>query len=108
MDWVMALFGLGFLVAPFVLNYSVNPTALWTSIIIGFIVMIVSGYEALLEKKQRWEYWTAGILGVIAIIAPFVFSFSQEVNALWTSIVAGVFIVLIAGAALTTRHFKTT
>jgi len=55
-------------------------------------------------------YWLTGILGFVLMIAPFLFGYSYDTAALWTSIVVGVLIVILAGAKLSmgvghkTRH----
>ncbi len=41
-------------------------------------------------------YWLTGILGVAMAIAPFVFGYSANSNALWTSVVLGVGVVAVS------------
>lgn len=102
MYWIMGILGLVFVAAPFVLGYMNNIPALWTSIIIGVVVVAVSALEAIVRGKEKWEYQAAGILGILAVVAPFMLGFNVHVTAMWTSIVLGVLIILAASSQLFT------
>lgn len=97
MYWITGLLGLALGVAPWVFQYTDNTNALWTSIIVGAAILVVSAYKAITQDHQPWEYWVAGIAGLAAIAAPFVLNFNAITEALWTSIVVGALVVLIAG-----------
>src|SRR5574340_463754 len=97
MYWITGILGLAFIVAPFVLGYSGNPIALWTSLVLGAAIAVVSGYQAFADKMGKWEYWAAGILGLLAVIAPFVLGFSALATALWTILVLGIVVAILAG-----------
>lgn len=94
MFWITGILGLALVAAPYVLGYSANPTALWTSVILGVAVVIVSGYKALTHDVAKWEYWAAGILGLAAVIAPFVLGLGAQANAM---LVLGAIVVILAG-----------
>lgn len=100
MYWLTGILGVAMMAAPYVLRYSTNTTALWTSVILGVGVVAVSLFEGAVRGKERWEYWAAGAIGVLAIIAPFVLRFSTHATAMWTTVVAGVLIALAAGYKL--------
>ncbi len=108
MYWVTGILGLAFALAPFVLGYSNNATALWTSVLIGAATIVVSWIEGAQADRQQWEYWTAAVLGVIAVIAPFVFGFGAQVVATWTSVILGGLIALFAGSKLTSGQWRRT
>lgn len=97
MFWITGILGLALVLAPFVLGYSDNSGALWSSIILGGVVLLVSLYEALVKDKSDWEYWLAGLAGVLAILAPFVLNFSAVGTAMWVSIILGLLIVIFSG-----------
>lgn len=103
MYWITGIVGLGSMVSPFVLGYSGNTTALWTSLIIGAALVVTSVFEALEGDKDILEYWAAGFLGLVAIASPFLFGFSDHTTELWTSIVVGVVALLAAGTRILTR-----
>jgi hypothetical protein len=87
-------------VAPFGFGYSNNTYALWTSIILGAGVLVASIIEAFDARKAKWEYWVAGLAGLAAVIAPFVFGFTTLTMALWTTIVLGAIVLILAGYKL--------
>jgi bacteriorhodopsin len=97
MYWVTGILGLALAVAPFLLGYSDHQMAMWTGIILGVVVLAASIFEALDESKAKWEWWVAGIAGLVAVIAPFVLSFSTMATALWTMIVLGIVVLVVAG-----------
>lgn len=97
MFWVTGILGLALVLAPFVLGYSDNAGALWSSIILGGVVVLVSLYEGLVRDKSDWEYWLAGLAGVLSILAPFLLNFSAVATAMWVSIILGLLVVIVAG-----------
>ncbi len=97
MFWVVGLVGLLFVVAPYVLGYTANTNALWTSLVLGALAAIAAGYKAIVKDAANWEYWAAGIVGVAAIVAPFVLGFTALTVALWTSLVIGAALVILDG-----------
>lgn len=106
MYWLTGILGLALAVAPFILGYSNNVSALWTSLIVGGATMVLSLVEGIRADREQWEYWAVGVLGLVAIVAPFIFNFSAHATAMWTSVVMGILIVLFAGSKLTTGQTK--
>lgn len=96
MSWIIALLGVALAVAPWVLGYGDNTAALWTSIVLGVVVALVAAYDAIAGDESRWEEWLAVLAGAVAVIAPFIF-FSTVTAAVWTSVVVGILIILLAG-----------
>ena len=93
MYWLTGILGLALVAAPYVLGYSANPTAVWTSLILGALVVIVSAYKAFAHDMANWEYWAVGILGLVAVIAPFVLGFSAQASA---TLVLGALVAILA------------
>lgn len=102
MYWATGFLGFAFAVAPFLFGYGNNPIAMWTSLILGALVMLISVFEGASEDKDRWEYWVGAIIGLGAIAAPFVLGFGQVIEAMWTSVGIGLLLALIAGSKLYT------
>jgi hypothetical protein len=97
MLWLTLLLGLLLVVAPWLFGYVDNTIPLWTSIILGAVMALVSGYKATAKDMANWEYWVAGIAGLLALIAPFVLDFGAERSAILTvAIVGGITLVLAA------------
>ena len=97
MYWITGILGILLIFAPFVLGYSGDSPALWSNIILGAIVVIVSAIKGFVPDRTRWEYWLAALMGLLAILAPFVLHFTVAVTALWTSIILGIVIAVLAG-----------
>ena len=107
MYWATGVLGLLLAISPYMFGYSNNMVALWTSLIVGGATVIVSILEGMQADRQQWEYWASFVLGLVAIIAPFVLGFGALSAAVWSSVVLGVLIALFAGSRLTTGHWKT-
>ncbi len=104
MYWLTAILGIVFLFAPFVFGYIDNVAALYTSIAAGLIVLVMSGLEFLRKDREKWEYWVAGATGLVAMIAPFILGFQDHFSALWTSLIVGAMVVIVAGSKLYTTN----
>lgn len=102
MYWLTGLAGAIMMVAPWMFSYADNQTAVWTSLIAGVVVLGASLWEGFETRKENWEYWTAGIVGVLAVLAPFVLGFSNHVAALWTTVIMGAVIALLGFGKLWT------
>ena len=96
MYWVTGILGVLLFIAPFVLGYSSDSPALWSNLILGAIVVIVSAIKGFIPDRTRWEYWLAALMGLLAIVAPFVLHFTVAATALWTSIILGIVIAVLA------------
>lgn len=96
MSWLIALLGVALAVAPWIFNYNQEPAAMWTSVILGVVVALVAAYDAIARDESRWEEWLAVLAGVAAVIVPFIF-FSTVTAAVWTSVVLGLLVIILAG-----------
>lgn len=52
LDWVNAILGLWLVASPFVLGYSDMATAMWSSIIVGLVVLVFAGWAAFTAGKN--------------------------------------------------------
>lgn len=97
MYWITGVLGLVLMLAPFLAGYSNTPAALWSSIVLGLIVLAVSIYKGVTHDEARWEDAIIAITGLLAVFAPFVFGFSAITVAVWTSIAVGGLMAFLAG-----------
>ena len=100
MYYLTGVLGLATLAAPFLFSYSDNIVALWTSLIVGAILVVDSAIEGFAGDKDRWEDWIAGIVGLGAIIAPFALGFSALTTAVWTMVIVGIVAIVAAAVKL--------
>lgn len=100
MYWLTGFLGLMSLAAPFLLGFSGDSAALWTSLSVGIVLMGASGFEWAAKDRETWEYWVAGITGVTAVLAPFVFGFNAVTEAVWTLVTIGLVTVVASGIKL--------
>ncbi len=78
--WITILLGMALILAPSVTGYIDNPTAFWTSVILGSVVAVL-GY---LKK-----HGAAAVVGIIILMAPWVLGFHTDASALWSCLVVG-------------------
>ncbi len=97
MHWIISLLGDLLLIAPFILGFSANTPALWTCIVLGVVVTLSAGYKAVAKDEAKWEVVVAGIAGVLAVLAPFILGYSSNATAMWTSIILGLVVAVLAG-----------
>lgn len=97
MYWLTGILGIAMAIAPYLLGYHDHTMAMWTSVVLGIVVAVVSIWEAMDVKHAKWEWWVVGIAGVLAVLAPFVFGFNTLTMALWTFVVLGFLAVILAG-----------
>lgn len=106
MYYLTALFGLIAVTAPFFFGYTTEFAAFWTSLAIGTILIVDSAMEGFSGDKEHWEYWVAGIVGLLAIIAPFALGFASLYEAVLTMTVVGVATIIAVGLKLTLDRTK--
>ena len=97
MYWLTGILGIVMAVAPYLLGYNDHSMAMWTSVVLGIVVGVVSIYEAMDAQHAKWEWWVVGIAGLLAVLAPFVFGFNTLTMALWTLVILGIVAVVLAG-----------
>jgi len=108
MYWITGILGLFLVMAPFVLGYSMDVTAMWSSIILGLAVIVLSAIKGFVHNMAaRWEYWLVAIMGVLAIVAPFVLNFRTQPQPLEASIILGAVVIVVAGYQLVSAPRQT-
>jgi uncharacterized membrane protein HdeD (DUF308 family) len=97
MSWIIAISGVALAVAPFIFGYSSNLAALATSISLGAAVALAGFIKALTKGSSKGEYWVAATVGLVGVIAPFGLGFSAITGALWSMLLLGGLVVILAG-----------
>ena len=97
MDWVNLVLAVALLVSPWVLAFPAG-AATYNAVIAGLIIGLVA-IGAIVAFAQ-WEEWVNLLLGVWAIISPFVLGFAADTTAMWTHVVIGLVVAVLAAVEL--------
>jgi hypothetical protein len=95
---VQALLGLGLAASPWMFGFSAEVGALWTALAIGVAALAVGGYGT--YDPREWQAWTLAGLGVVAVIAPWIFGFAGITSAMWSLVGFGLAHLIVAGVQL--------
>ncbi len=95
MYWITGLIGAALIIAPFALAFSGNGAALWSSVVLGAAVLVLSIIKGLLRDSVPWEYWIIGLLSILIAGTPFILGFNTVQRALLTTTVLGIVTFLL-------------
>ena len=97
MNWWMAAAGVWVAIAPFMLGYRSIATALWNGLIVGVAVVVLAASALMMNEiaVKTMDRITA-VLGLWLVLAPFILSYAMVTAALWSDIIAGVAILVLA------------
>ncbi len=87
------LLALWLILSSFMLGFGNVPSKV-SDVIIGFFTVFLSMHRSIPSDESRWMFLFTGMLGLAAIAAPFVFSFSDVSSALTNNIIVGGLIFL--------------
>jgi hypothetical protein len=100
--WLSALLGLWVFLSPWIFVNADSTVAApltngaeWNLWLVGAAVVLLSVVAAL--AYQAWEEWLTAALGAWLVASPWVFGFTDATAMTWSTIVAGVAIVLVSG-----------
>ena len=96
-NWLAAIIGIWFIISPWVLGFSDKSGALWTSVIIGAVQLIVAGSASTKDDSSGWtvwQTWLSLITGIWFIIAPYIFALGAGET--WTSVILGAVTALLS------------
>ena len=97
-DAVNILAGLGLALSPWFLEFTTVAAAAWNAWIVGAAIALIA--LAALVSYHRAEEWVNGLLGLWAVIAPWVLGFSELRSAMGAHVVLGLVVVIVAAALL--------
>ena len=96
-DWLTLAAGLVLALTP--IWFSVDLTATWAMAVIGGVIAAMALF-ALAMPGAYIDEWITAAGGVVAFVAPWVFTYAGQTGAAWTSWVVGVVVAVAALAAV--------
>jgi hypothetical protein len=98
-DWGNLVLAIVLVISPWVLAFPAG-AATYNAVIAGLVIGLVA-IGALVAFNQ-WEEWANLILGAWVFIAPFVLGFAAATTAMWTHVVIGLVVAVLAAVELWT------
>ncbi len=96
-DWINLVLAILLLISPWVLAFPAGPAS-YNAVIAGLIIGLVA--VGAIVAFAQWEEWVNLIVGVWVFIAPFVLSFTAAPQAMWTHVVIGLVVAVLAAFEL--------
>lgn len=97
-DVVNLIAGLVLAISPWILGFAGTGAVAWNAWIVGLLVALVA--IGALVAFQQWEEWANLVLGLWAIISPFVLGFSGQSGAMAVHVVFGLVVAILAAIEL--------
>jgi hypothetical protein len=94
-SWILVIFGIWLIIAPFVLGYStISSGATTNDVVLGIVVLILSLWSALAVVPPGGVSWILLLLGIWVLIAPFVVGYAvMSSTATGNDVVMGILII---------------
>jgi hypothetical protein len=78
-DYANIVLGVWLLAAPFVLGFEGQAVALWTTAVVGVLILATAVGAVLLPRP--WEDWTETVLGACLVVSPLFIEFGTQSGA---------------------------
>ena len=96
-DIVNVVAGLGLLVSPWLFGFAAETYAAWNAWIVGAAIAVIA--VAALYAFYEMEEWANLVLGIWALVAPWILDFSTVAAGTWVHVVAGIVVAVLAAAS---------
>jgi hypothetical protein len=96
------VFGLALFLTPWIFGFSATATPAWAAWIAGLLIAL-AGVGALAGHAYP-AAWANLVLGIWAILAPWILGFAALAAAMWSHVVLGALVLLAAAVALWMEH----
>ncbi len=97
-DIVNIIAGLGLLLSPWYLGFTGETSAAWNAGIVGVAIAAIS--IAALYAIHQAQAWANLVLGIWALISPWVLGFSALTFAMWAHVIAGIVVAFLAACGI--------
>jgi hypothetical protein len=97
-SWILVIFGIWLIIAPFVLGYStISGAATMNDVVLGIVILILSLWSALAVVPPGSVSWILVLLGIWVLIAPFVVGYAvMSSTATGNDVVMGILIIVFS------------
>jgi hypothetical protein len=85
-------------ISPWLFGFSAEPVAAWHAWISAVLIAAVAGFA--LSQLSPWEEWVNVIVGLWVAASPWLLGFAGVASAMWTHLVIGLVVALLAGYEL--------
>ena len=100
LEWTNLVLGAGLACAAFM--FTELPPAAWNAGIVGSLIVCCSAVA--LTRYADWTEWSNLMLGCWTAMAPLLLGFGSAQGPMWTHVVVGVAVSIIAAGQLFTSH----
>lgn len=101
-DAVNFLLGVFLFFSPWLLGYADTTNAAWNAYILG--VIIAADAAAAFMAFQKWEEWLNVLFGAWLVVSPWILGFTGVAAAMWTAIIVGLAVLILAIWSAQTEH----
>ncbi|WP_163268768.1 SPW repeat protein [Chelativorans alearense] len=105
LDVVNLVVGIALVLTPWMMGYAAETTAAWNAWVVGALIGLVA--IGALVSFAEWEEWANLVLGIWAIISPWLLGFAAITAAVWAHVIAGVIVAVLAGLELWFARHRT-
>ncbi|HYG88357.1 MAG TPA: SPW repeat protein [Azospirillum sp.] len=93
-DVINLIAGAILFLAPWLFGFSGDAPAAWTAWITGAVIFLLAA--AALAAFAVWEEWGNLLVGIWAIISPWIVGFSGDIAAMWSHVILGIVVAAFA------------
>lgn len=97
-DWVAVIAGAYLALSP--LWVEVDTVGIWTMAVVGGVAALAGLLNLAMPAISFIDEWVAAAIGAIAFVAPWLFQYSDQSAASWTSWIVGAVLAIVALWAL--------
>jgi hypothetical protein len=76
--------------------------ASWNAGVCGLVIGLVAALA--ITRLQEWEEWSSALLGLWTAAAPWILGFASTITAMWTHLLVGLAVVVLAAVELWLIH----
>lgn len=94
--------GLALQASPWLFGFATESQAAWNAWIVGAAIAVIAAVA--LYAFHEEEEWVNLVLGIWAVVAPWVLGFSAVTTAMWVHVVVGIIVAVLATASIWFTH----